>query len=65
MKVRIDIECDDTTELLSHLSAIRAEAKRQLKGIDEPEKEIEWTDNNCYSIHHLTITPKLIEDESE
>ena len=65
MKVKIEIECDDEQEVLSHLNVIRKQIKRAFRKhlkkdpeyMEHPEFLLE--DNNCYGLHSVIVTEDL------
>jgi hypothetical protein len=57
MKITIEIECDDYTDLMNHLSVIRMQIRAALK--DKPVDHSETVeDSNCYGNHIIKINQK-------
>ena len=57
MKVTISIDCEDERELLTHLSVIRQQVKKEFKKLDkEPEQDVvRFSDSNCYGNHNVEM----------
>lgn len=60
MKVNIEINCETINELLSHITAIKEEVKknakaRQLYMPDDDFPNMKWQDNNCCGDHKVSI----------
>jgi hypothetical protein len=55
LRVDITILCETEEEILSHLSAMRAELKKQLKEKPEITHCIQIEDSNCYGEHLMVI----------
>lgn len=63
MMIEITINCEDEQELLSHLSVIRRNVKREIKS--QSGKLIvpaTLEDNNCYGSHTVNIIPDCTPD---
>lgn len=58
MKITITIECIEDEEILTHLSVIRQQVRKEIKRQKYflQEKAV-LTDNNCYGYHKVTIHP--------
>lgn len=59
MKVNIKIDCETAIELQTHLQAISETVKIRSRGNLEYDFEVgtQFSDNNCYGTHEVTITP--------
>lgn len=55
LRVDITILCETEEEILTHLSHIRAEIKKELKAKPEITHTIEIEDSNCYGEHLCVI----------
>lgn len=60
MTVKIEIECETTQELLSHLGVISEtiKIKSRFDMKNEFEVGVHFEDNNCYGTHDVIITPQ-------
>lgn len=60
MKVQIEIECETSGELEKHLEVIRQTVSLRSRGNLDYDFEVgtEFSDNNCYGTHHVTIIPE-------
>lgn len=63
MIVRIDIDCDNISELYQHLGVLRKQIKKETKRLNLDPLEDEFShesedhlkDNNCYGVHQVII----------
>ena len=60
MQVKIEIDCETAGELISHLTEIINTIKIRSRGNDEHDFEVgtQFSDNNCYGTHDVTIIPE-------
>lgn len=59
MFIEINIDCEDEKELLSHLSVIRQQIKKEWKSQGEYIKvPATLEDSNCYGNHTVNIIPE-------
>lgn len=63
MKVKIEIDCDDPSEIYAHLRVIIVQIKRQVKVLEREQGDKKWkpftvSDDNCYGSH----TARVIDD---
>lgn len=62
MLVKIEINCFDDTDIMTHLSVIRQQIRHEFKKYrkENPDEkaaiDIEIKDSNCYGDHVVTIT---------
>jgi hypothetical protein len=59
MKLQIEIDCETVEEMFTHISVIRDQLKRRMKGwdkYDEPREAVTVEDNNCYGCHEAKLT---------
>ena len=63
MQVKIEIDCETAGELISHLTEIIKTVKIRARGNDEHDFEVgtQFSDNNCYGTHEVTIIPEGVE----
>ena len=58
LHVEIKIYCDDEKEVLSHLSVIRRDLKREIKKQKgEIKVPMDFEDSNCYGDHTVIVIP--------
>lgn len=56
-KVQITIDCEDESEIITHLRAIADEVKKlKSKGIPDG-LDVFFEDSNCYGTHEVKIDP--------
>lgn len=60
MKAKIKIDCETTGELISHLTEIINTVRIRARGDNEFDFEVgtQFSDNNCYGTHEVTIIPE-------
>jgi hypothetical protein len=59
MKIKIEINCEDDDEVLTHLTVIRAALKKRFKRDPEGNNDsYSFTDNNCYGTHNVEVTER-------
>lgn len=63
MEIKIDIECDNISDLYTHLRVLREQIKKETKKLklnpfnDEFPDGFKLEDGNCYGEHTLIINP--------
>lgn len=64
MKTKIEINCDNGTELVAHLIVITKQVKSKIKEVKKTgnKKPIKIEDSNCYGEHTVTIKSVGFED---
>jgi hypothetical protein len=57
LHAKIEILCETEQELLTHLSVIRANIKKQMRRTPEFDRAKIWEDQNCYGSHLVKVKP--------